>query len=107
MSYAVFHLTDLIDGISGNQLRSKINDALANGVKTILVDLKNINFMNSSTIGALAETLKVVQGKGGTLSLCSLSEQARLLFELTRMNHTFNIFVNHQEFMKKNGITTN
>ena len=47
MSYAVFQPADLMDGISANQLRTEVKDALSNGMKMILIDLKDVTFMNS------------------------------------------------------------
>lgn len=104
MSYKIIQPANFVDGISVVQLRSEIDDILANGVNTILVDLQEVTFMNSSAIGALVAMLKRVRGKGGTLSLCSLNNQVRLVFELSRMNHMFDIFTNRQEFMQKNGL---
>lgn len=102
MNYKVIQPTEFIDDSSANQLRHEISNAMADGVKTILVDLRDVTFMNSSAIGALVATLKVVQEKGGTLSLCSLNEQVRTLFALTKMDHIFDIFVDRREFMQKN-----
>ncbi|ABW32289.1 STAS domain-containing protein [Acaryochloris marina] len=106
MSYEVFQPADLMDGISANQLRSEINDALANGVTTILIDLRDVTFMNSSAIGSLVATLKSVRGEDGTLSLCSLNDQVRIIFELTKMDNIFDIYADRQEFMHKNGISS-
>ena len=105
MSYAVFQPADLMDGISAHQLRSDVNDVLADGVKTILIDLKDVTFMNSSAIGSLVATLKAVRGEGGTLSLCSLNDQVRIIFELTKMDNIFDIHADRHEFMQKNGIS--
>lgn len=107
MNYAVFQPADLMDGISANQLRSEVNNALANGVKTILIDLEDVTFMNSSAIGSLVATLKAVSGEGGTLSLCSLNDQVRIIFELTKMDDIFDIYVDSQEFIQKNDIVAN
>lgn len=106
MSYKVFQPADLIDGISANELRREVNDALADGVKTILIDLQDVTFMNSSAIGSLVATLKSVRGEGGTLSLCSLSDQVRIIFELTKMDNIFDIYANSHEFMQRNSISS-
>ncbi|KAI9133609.1 STAS domain-containing protein [Acaryochloris sp. CCMEE 5410] len=105
MSYVVFQPADMIDGISTSELRTEVNDALADGVKTILIDLKDVTFMNSSAIGALVATLKSVRGEGGTLALCSLSDQVHLIFELTKMDRIFDIYGDCREFMQKNSIS--
>ena len=105
MSFAVFQPVDLMDGISANHLRCNVDDALAHGVKTILIDLQDVIFMYSSAIGSLVATLKVVQGEGGTLSLCSLNGQVRTIFELTRMDNIFDIYADRQDFVREHGIS--
>lgn len=107
MSHKVVQPTELLDGISANQLRREITDVMAEGVKVILVDLQDVTFMNSSAIGALVATLKAVRAGGGELFLCSLNEQVRIIFELTKMDQIFKIFADRQEFEQKVGVTTN
>lgn len=107
MSYKVIQPTEFMDDSSTNQLRHEIINAMADGVKTILVDLQDVAFMNSSAIGALVAILKVVQEKDGAISLCSLNEQVKTLFALTKMDHIFDIYADRHEFMQKNGIITN
>lgn len=101
MSYKVVQPTELLDGISANQLRREITDVMAEGVKTILVDLQDVTFMNSSAIGALVATLKAVRAGGGEMCLCSLNEQVRIIFELTKMDQIFKIYADRQEFGQK------
>ncbi len=60
--------------------------------------------MNSSGMGALVATLKAVKAEGGELALCSLSDQVRIIFELSRMNHIFQVFSDRQEFEAKHAI---
>ncbi|WP_299407576.1 STAS domain-containing protein [Acaryochloris sp. IP29b_bin.148] len=105
MSHKVIQPTKLLDGISANQLRNEISDVTAEGVKTILIDLQDVTFMNSSAIGALVATLKAVRAKGGNLSLCSLNDQVRIVFELTKMDQIFDIYADRQEFDQKIGIS--
>lgn len=105
MNYKIIRLAEFMSEINTNKLRSQINDVMADGMKLILMDLQDITFMNSSTIGALVATHKLVKEKGGTLSLCSLNEQVKTLFALTKMDHVFDIYVDRHEFMQKNAIS--
>lgn len=105
MTHKVIQPTELLDGISANQLRREITDVMAEGVKTILVDLQDVNFMNSSAIGALVATLKAVRAGGGEMVLCSLNNQVRIIFELTKMDQIFKIYADRQEFEQKIAIS--
>ncbi len=82
-------------------LRSEITSLLEKGVKIILIDFQDVTFMTSSGIGALVATLKAVNAAGGKLYICSLSEQVRTIFQLTKMERIFKPLVNRQEFEEK------
>lgn len=101
MSYKVIQPIGLEERISVNRLHSDINNALADGVNTILVDLQDVTFVNSSTIGALVAMFKTVRAKGGTLSLCSLNDQVRLVLELSRINRMFHIYTDSRDFVQQ------
>ncbi len=91
----------ILDSIHTNNLRREIIDLIESEVKLILVDLQNITFMNSSGMGALVATLKAVRAAGGEMILCSLSDQVRIIFELSRMDRIFKVFRDRQEFETK------
>ena len=93
-----------LDSISANNLRQEILDLVDRGVKTILINLDSVVFMNSSGMGALVATLKAVKAKGGELALCSLTDQVKIIFELSRMERIFKIYSDRQEFEAKHKI---
>ena len=91
----------ILDSVNANNLRRDILEKIDGEVKIILLDLQDITFMNSSGLGALVATLKAVKAKGGELALCSLSEQVRIIFELSRMERIFQVFEDFQQFEAK------
>ncbi|MDP8966842.1 MAG: STAS domain-containing protein [Cyanobacteriota bacterium] len=91
----------ILDGISVNQLRREINDIVEKGANIVLVDFQDVTFMNSSGLGALVSTLKVVRSAGSELFLCSLSDQVKMIFQLTKMDRVFKTFANRDEFEQK------
>ena len=100
-SFKIIQPEGILDGTGANNLRREILDEIDRGVKIILVDLKNVTFMNSSGMGALVATLKTVKMAGGRLPLCSLSDQVKIIFELSRMERIFQIYRDRQEFEAK------
>jgi anti-sigma B factor antagonist len=58
----------------------------------VVFDLSQLEFVDSSGLGAFLSCLRHVQTKGGDLKLCGLSQQVRMLFELVRMHRIFHIF---------------
>lgn len=94
----------ILDSVNANNLRREILDLIDRGVKSILVDLTDVSFMNSSGMGALVATLKAVKTAKGELTLCSLSDQVRIIFELSRMDRIFNVYQDRAEFEAKHSI---
>jgi anti-anti-sigma factor len=91
----------ILDGVSVNQLRREISDLVESGANIVLVDFQDVTFMNSSGLGALVSTLKVMRSAGAELFLCSLSDQVKIIFQLTKMDRVFKTFANRDEFEQK------
>jgi anti-anti-sigma factor len=91
----------IIDGMTSANLRSEIETLLAQGTKHILVDFSAVTFMNSSGLGALVAILKKVRLNDGNLYICSLNEQVKMIFSLTKMDSVFTICDNQLDFNKK------
>lgn len=106
-NFKIIQPEGILDSVHANNLRREILDLINSGVKIVLVNLQDITFMNSSGMGALVATLKAVKAAGGQLALCSLSDQVRIIFELSRMDRIFQVFSDRQEFEAKYTVTAN
>ncbi len=87
----------ILDGLNANQLRRDISDLVENGANIVLVDFQDITFMNSAGLGALVSILKKVRSQGAELFICSLNEQVKMIFELTKMELIFKPFASRNE----------
>ncbi|NJO42292.1 MAG: STAS domain-containing protein [Cyanobacteria bacterium CRU_2_1] len=90
----------VLDGTQAIQFRNNVSDLVNKGTKVILVNLKDVTFMDSSGLAAIVIALKTVRSVGGRLCICSINDQVRLLFELTSMTRVFEIFPDQDEFVK-------
>ena len=91
----------ILDDIRAGQLRREVGEVVASGATQVLIDLKDVTFVNSSGLSALVSALKTVRTSGGKLFLCSVNDQVKMLFQLTRMDQVFEVFENQDEFTKK------
>ncbi|KGF73834.1 hypothetical protein DO97_10615 [Neosynechococcus sphagnicola sy1] len=91
----------ILDSSKANQLRRDIGDIVASGVDTVLMDLREVPFMDSSGLGALVSALKTIRAAGGELYICSITDQVKMLFEMTRMDRVFTILSDQEEFKAK------
>lgn len=98
--FEVIQPVGVVDTTQANQLRDQVNEVVNMGKKVILIDLKEVTFMDSSGLAALVIALKTIRSAEGRLCVCSLNDQVRLLFELTNMMKVFEIFPNQEEFLQ-------
>ncbi|MEH2288756.1 STAS domain-containing protein [Nostoc sp.] len=94
----VIKLSGNLNATTSQDFRQKITDILENGAKIVLVDFKDVTFMDSSGLGALVLAFKTLRAADTKLVLCSINEQVRILFELTNMDKVFEIFPNQDAF---------
>lgn len=94
----VLQPSGILDGIRGNDLRREINDIMNIGAEIVLIDLQDVKFVDSSGLGALVSAMKIVRTAGGKLFVCSMNDQVRMLFELTKMDRIFEKFADRDEF---------
>ncbi len=83
---AVASLQGRLNMASAGRLREAVNAAVASGKTKITVDLAEVDFMDSSGLGALVNGLKVARQAGGDLRIAAPSEQVRLVLQLTNMD---------------------
>lgn len=57
----------------------------------LVVNLEGVSYLDSSGIGTLVEVFRRVNGYGGKLALCGLSERVLSVFEITKLDKFFKI----------------
>ncbi|MEA5569775.1 STAS domain-containing protein [Calothrix sp. UHCC 0171] len=96
----IFQPSGSLDATKSQAFRQEVTAFVDNGTKIVLIDLKNVTFMDSSGLGALVLAFKTLRAANSKLVLCSINEQIRILFELTGMDKVFEIFTDRHEFEK-------
>jgi len=93
--------TGMLDGVTSNELKGQVADLMQQGTDIELLDMKGVTFMNSSGIGALVATLKLARANNKQLYLCGLTDQVKMIFQLTKMDRVFKLFTDQGEFEHK------
>ena len=91
----------ILNAVKGNELRREITNLTSTGVDIVLIDLKDVNFIDSSGLGALVSAMQAVKQANGQLFICSVSDQVKMLFELTKMNRVLKIFATRDDFQRE------
>jgi anti-sigma B factor antagonist len=66
----------------------------------VLVNLANTTFVDSTALATLVQALKRCQQVKGELFLCGMRRPVYMIFELTRLDKAFNIFVDEEHAMQ-------
>jgi anti-sigma B factor antagonist len=98
----VIRPTGIIDSTCGNQLRREISDLVEAKQINILIDCKEVEFMDSSGLSCLIMSLKKAREAGGYLGLSNVNGQLKLLLELTAMDNVLQVFAGPAAFIQSN-----
>ena len=90
---------DYLDSSNTQEFRREVQPVLEAG-GGVVFDLSLLKFVDSSGIGVLLNCRKQVNTSGRDLKLCGVSKQVRVLFELVRLHHIFEIFNTKEEAIR-------
>lgn len=76
----------------GPQLRTLIRELLEEDRSLILLNLADVNYIDSSGIGELVTAFTTVKGRGGEMKLLNLTKKVHDLLQITRLFTVFEVF---------------
>jgi len=79
-----------LDASNAPALREALIERIASGQQSIILDLADVGFMDSSALGALIAAVKRL-GPVGTIAVASMRTPVAKLFALTKMDRVFSI----------------
>lgn len=88
---SIVSLNGALNARSAEEAKQSFRNLVDQGVTTVVVDLQEVPFIDSSGLAALVSGLKTLGGEASNLKLASPQSQARLLFELTMFDRVFEI----------------
>ena len=80
-----------LDADNSKDFKLSFRDVVA-GKSKVVLDLSNLDFVDSSGLGALLSCLRTQTGQEGTLKLCAMTKTVRAMFELVRMHRVFEVY---------------
>jgi anti-sigma B factor antagonist len=73
-------------------VRTTVGEILKGGGKKIVLNLGDVNYIDSSGVGELLSTYTTVAEQGGQLKLLSLTKKIRDVLAITRLLTVFQVF---------------
>jgi anti-sigma B factor antagonist len=74
------------------QIKDTVKTLLEKNKTAVHLNMKGVDFINSSGLGALISIMKEVRMHRGRLTLSDLAPYVREIFEITQLTHVFEIF---------------
>ena len=97
--FEVLPISGHLNAANADQLQEQLTEAIANSHHAhILVDMANVESLDSAGLMALVTALSLAQRLNRQLSLCAISPSVRIIFELTQLDRVFPIFANQAIF---------
>ncbi len=79
-------------GEATGKLRETIRDAVVRGEKKIILNLKDLDYMDSAGLGELVGAYTTVTNSGGRLKMLNVQGRALDLMQVTRLMTLFEFF---------------
>jgi anti-sigma B factor antagonist len=74
------------------QLRDAVRDLIGKGQKCILINLADVNYIDSSGLGELVSAFTSVKNQSGALKLLKLTKKVHDVLQLTKLYTVFDIY---------------
>jgi anti-sigma B factor antagonist len=72
-------------------LRTSLRQAQTSKPQRLIVDLSQVDYMDSSGVATLVEALQNARKSGTKMVLCGLKDRVRSIFEIARLDTVFTI----------------
>src|SRR6266702_2366149 len=81
----------IVLGEGSDGLRDLLRNLVSEGIKKILLNLRNVDYIDSSGLGELVSAFTSMRSQGGELKLLNLTKRVRALLQITKLLTVFDI----------------
>ncbi|MBF0515793.1 MAG: STAS domain-containing protein [Nitrospirae bacterium] len=91
-NYTVVAIAGEIDMYSSPQLRDTLLQLVKNKTATVIVNLKDVKYIDSSGIATFVEALKKMLSYKGKLKMAQVPDRLMEIFNFSKLDKVFEIF---------------
>jgi anti-sigma B factor antagonist len=81
----------VVFGEESNTLRAEVNGLIAGGKHKIVLNMKDIQYIDSTGLGMLVAAYLSAKAHGSSLCLCHLGSKFQEVLEMTRLSRVFQV----------------
>jgi len=93
----ILHLSGEVDAYTCPFFREAMLDTIENGSPSMVINMDDVEYIDSSGLGTLVGGLKRASEKGGKIALVCNAPQVRKVFEITGLEKVFAMFETEEE----------
>ena len=79
----------IMGGPDSTELHEKLRELIKNNTKKVVIDLAEVDWMNSTGLGILISGLTTMRGAGGELKLARVTDKIQSLLVITKLVTVF------------------
>ena len=79
----------IMGGPESSEFHDKLKEAIAEGQRKVIVDLGEVEWMNSSGLGLLISGFTTLRNAGGEMKLARATDKIESLLVITKLNSVF------------------
>jgi anti-sigma B factor antagonist len=98
---AVVSPSEKLNMATAMDLREAISALVSSGMNFLIIDLSEVDFIDSSGLGGLVSGLKKAREQGGDLRLAAPNEQIKLVLELTNLDKVLASFTDAETALQE------
>jgi anti-sigma B factor antagonist len=95
-----FKISGSLDASSAAKTKDMLRSRIDGGTHRFVIDLSEVDFLDSSGLSVLVTALKSARSAGGDIALRSPQREIRTLLEITRLYRVFDILENDEQAVK-------
>lgn len=96
-SVSILQLGGRVDAYEATTVKSWLDQKTTRKPAQVVVNLSDVNFIDSTGLATFVQGMKHCRNHEGDMHICGLQQQVRLIFELTRLDLAFKIFLKEEE----------
>jgi anti-sigma B factor antagonist len=74
------------------QLREAVRDLISKGARNILLNMSDVNYIDSSGLGELVSAFTTAKNQGASVKLLGLTKKVKDVLQLTKLYTVFDVY---------------
>src|SRR5688572_32218456 len=101
---AILHTKGYINNVGGEEIANRAYELMDDGVRTLLLNLRDTKIVNSIGISILIEIIEKMIDKGGRIGFCSLTPVIHKTFQIMGLANYASIYGDEEAAAKELGM---